>query len=133
MSFPPVYGRLGYICDQQVYGRLSPFSWYCCGHLSNTVFIFGPTPFNKNSQNLERVQGRGHMFQFGKFRLDIALHWVGNATLKQRVGGMSILGSLQGSPTKSLTLSGLDNPSIGSRLDFVDFLMVLPTNNSKIT
>lgn len=133
MCSHPVYGRLGYICDQQVHERLSPFSWYCYGDLGNIVSSFGPTPFHKNSQKLERMQRRGHKFQFGKFRLDITLHEVGSATLEQRGDGMSILWSLQGSPTKPLTLSGLYNHSIGSRLDYDDFLMVLPTSNSEIT
>lgn len=74
-----VYDRLGYICDQQVHGRLSPLPWYCCGYLGNAVSGFVPTQFNKNSQKLERVQGKGYKFQHGKFKLDITRqtvqHW----------------------------------------------------------
>lgn len=112
--------------------RLSPFSRYCYGHLGNTVSSFGPAQFSKNSQKLERVQGRGYKFQLGKFILDITLYQVGSATLEQSSGGMTVLWWLQGSPTKPLTLSDVDNPSIGSRLGPDDFLMVLPTNISEI-
>lgn len=99
------YGRVGYIGGQQVPVRFSPFTGYWCGHRCNTVSSFGPTQFNGDVRKLERVQGRGHKFQLGRFKADILLYQEGSATLEWRGGGMSILWCLQGSLTKPLTLS----------------------------
>lgn len=116
------YGRVGYIGGQQVPVRFSPFTGYWCGHRCNTVSSFGPTQFNRDVRKLERVQGRGHKFQLGRFKVDILLYQEGSATLEWRGGGMSILWCLQGSLTKPLTLSCVDDsPSSGSRLDLDDF------------
>lgn len=105
-----------------------PFTQYWCGPIRNTMSSFGPSQFNRDVQKLERVQGRGHKFQLGRFKLVIMLYLEGSTALEQRGGGVSTLWCLQGSLTKPLTLSCVDDsPYSGSRLDLGDFPHV-PSN-----
>ncbi|KAJ7397279.1 hypothetical protein BTVI_137030 [Pitangus sulphuratus] len=68
------YGRLGYICDQRVCGIFSPFTQNYHDYLCKTMFALRTPQSNNHSQKMERVQGRGHKFHLGRFKLNITLY-----------------------------------------------------------
>lgn len=115
------YGRVGYIGGQQVPVRFSPFTGYWCGHRCNTVSSFGPTQFNGDVRKLERVQGRGHKFQLGRFKADILLYQEGSNTGMERWRDVHpLMSSRLSNKTTDLVFVD-DSPSSGSRLDLDDF------------